>query len=87
LKTRQREAIPWRISVTTVKMVQQAMVVKGEAPAEEIAAFIEKWHGVKIEPKFIPINKASIRDKRMLDEKRRKTMANAHEDSTIKNEA
>jgi hypothetical protein len=55
--------------------VQQAMAVRGEATSEEIGAFIEQWHGVKIEPKFIPVYKASIRDKLMLEEKRRAAQA------------
>ena len=62
--------------MTNIEMVQQALAVKGETTPEEIVAFIEKWHGVKVEPKFIPIYKASIRDWRILEEKRRavKTM-------------
>lgn len=48
--------------MTKLEMVQQAMAVRGEVTSEEIAAFIEKWHGVRIEPKFIPIYRASIKD-------------------------
>jgi len=62
-------------SMTKLEMVQQAMAVKGEATAEEIVAFIEQWHGVRIEPKFIPIYKASIKDKQLLEEKRRAAQA------------
>jgi hypothetical protein len=58
-----------------MEMVQQAMAVKGEATSEEIVAFIEQWHGVRIEPKFIPIYRASIKDKQLLEEKRRAAQA------------
>lgn len=54
-----------------IEMVQQALAVKGEVTSEEIAAFIEQWHGVRIEPKFIPVYRATIRDRQLLDEKRR----------------
>jgi hypothetical protein len=63
--------------VTKLEMVQQAMAVRGEATSEEIATFIERWHGVKIEPKFIPVYKASIKDKLQLEEKRRAAQASA----------
>jgi hypothetical protein len=62
-----------------MEMVQQAMAVKGEATSEEIATFIEHWHGVKIEPKFIPIYRATIKDKQLLEEKRRAAQALAAE--------
>ena len=48
-----------RTTVTNIEMVQQAMAVRGEATSEEIAAFIERWHGVKIEAKFIPVFRAT----------------------------
>jgi len=56
-------------------MVRQAIAVRGEATSEEIAAFIEQWHGVKIAAKFIPVYKASIEDKATLDAKRRAAQA------------
>ena len=62
-------------SMTKLEMVQQAMAVKGEATSEEIAAFIEQWHGVKIEAKFIPVYKATLKDKQLLEEKRRAAQA------------
>ncbi len=56
--------------MTKLEMVQQALAVKGEITSEEIAEFIERWHGIQIEPKFIPLYKASLRDQSMLEEKR-----------------
>jgi hypothetical protein len=64
-------------TVTKIEMVQQAVAVRGEATSEEIAAFIERWHGVKIEAKFIPIYRATIKDKQLLEEKRRVAQAMA----------
>ena len=62
-------------TVTKLEMVQQALAVRGEAPSEEITAFIEQGHGVRIEPKFIPIFRATIKDKQLLEEKRRAAQA------------
>jgi hypothetical protein len=50
-----------------LEMVQIALRELGDVPAQELSAFIEKRHGVRIEPKFIPIFKASIRDKARLE--------------------
>jgi len=58
-------------TVTKLEMVQQALTVRGEGTAEEITAFIEQWHGVKIPAKFIPVYKASLQDKATLETKRR----------------
>jgi hypothetical protein len=50
-----------------LELVQIALRELGGVPAQELSAFIEKRHGVRIEPKFIPIFKASIRDKLRLE--------------------
>jgi hypothetical protein len=34
----------------------------GEASAADLSAHLEKQHGVKIEPAFIPVFKATLRD-------------------------
>ena len=39
----------------------------GDVTAKELSAFIEKQHGIKIEPKFIRLYKASIQDKVRLE--------------------
>ena len=44
------------------EMVQIALQELGDVSAQELSAFMEKKHGVKIEPNFIPVLKASIRD-------------------------
>ena len=50
-----------------LKLVEAAMHELGDVSAQELSSFIAKQHGIKIEPMFIPIFKASIRDKLRLD--------------------
>jgi len=50
-----------------LELVQSALRELGDVSAQELSAFIEQKHGVKIEPKFIPIFKASLRDKLRLE--------------------
>jgi hypothetical protein len=45
-----------------MEMVRQALLELGNAPSQELSSFIEQKYGVKIEPKYIPLFKASIRD-------------------------
>lgn len=49
--------------MTKLEMVQSAWLALGEAPADALAAFVRDKYGVTIDPKFIPIFKASLRDK------------------------
>lgn len=44
-------------------LVQQALQELGDVPALELSSFIERKHGRRIDPKFVPIFKATIRDK------------------------
>jgi len=46
-----------------LEMVRLALQELGDVPAQELAAFIERQHGVRIEPKFLPVFKASLRNK------------------------
>jgi hypothetical protein len=60
--------------MTKLEMMRQAVKELGEATAADLAVFIEQKYGVKIDPKVIPILRASVRDKEMLEsfhEKRR----------------
>ena len=50
-----------------LEMLQIALRELGDVSAQELSAFIERRYGVKIEPKFIPIFKASLRDKIRLE--------------------
>jgi hypothetical protein len=63
-------------------MVRDALEEFGEPSGHDLSAFIEKKHGVKIEPKYIPIYKASIRDKQLLDTLRQERRATAVADAT-----
>jgi hypothetical protein len=47
-----------------------------------LSAFIEEQHGVRIEPKFIPIFKASIRDEQRLEAARQAARAAAEQAQT-----
>jgi hypothetical protein len=53
--------------VEKLELVQIALREIGDVSAQELSAFIEQKHGVKIAPKFIPLYKASIRDKSRLE--------------------
>lgn len=50
-----------------VELVEMALRELGEVSSQELSAFIEQRHGVTIEPRFIPIFKASIRAKDRLE--------------------
>jgi hypothetical protein len=56
-----------QLTVTNLEMVQQILAAVGDVSGETIAALVEQRFGVHIEPKFIPIYKASIRDKQRLE--------------------
>lgn len=58
-----------------LKLVQAALWELGDVSAQELSSFIAKQHGVKIEPMFIPIFKASIRDKVRLEAARQAARA------------
>lgn len=50
-----------------LELVKNALRELGDVSAQELSSFIEQQHGVRIDPKFIPIFKASIRDKERLE--------------------
>jgi hypothetical protein len=66
-----------------LEMVQTALRELGDVSAQALSSFIERRHGVRIEPKFIPLFKASIRDKERLEAERRAARA-AAEQAAIK---
>jgi len=45
------------------EMVRLALESLGDASVENLAAFVEQKFGVKINPRYIPIFKASLRGK------------------------
>jgi hypothetical protein len=48
-----------------------ALAEVGEVSAEDLAGFVEGRFGLRIDPKFIPVFKASIRAREQLEEARR----------------
>ncbi len=58
-----------------LELVQLALREIGDASSEELSRFIEAAHGVRIEPKFIPLFKASLRDRLRLEAARQAARA------------
>ena len=56
-----------------MELFRNAVAEVGDVSAAELSAHLEKKHGVKIEPAFIPVFKATLRD----FEKMRKLRQNA----------
>jgi hypothetical protein len=50
-----------------LELVQVALRELGNASAQELSSFVARTHGVVIEPKYIPLFKASIRHKQQLN--------------------
>src|SRR5215212_4798629 len=48
--------------VSKTELVRLALVEVGEASHQELADFIERRHGVRIDPKFLPVVRASVRE-------------------------
>ncbi len=51
-----------------VEMMREALKERADAPPGELAAFLASRFGVRIEPKFIPILRASARDRELLEQ-------------------
>jgi hypothetical protein len=45
-----------------MELFRRAVAEIGNAAAAELSAHLEKQHGFKIEPRFIPLYKATLRD-------------------------
>lgn len=43
-------------------LFRRAVAEIGDASAAELSAHLEKQHGMKVEPAFIPVFKATLRD-------------------------
>lgn len=56
---------------------RQAVAQIGDGSAEMLSCFIDQNYGVKIEPKFIPFFRASLRDLEQLTQLRQKARASA----------
>jgi hypothetical protein len=53
-----------------LEMMKQALKELGEVPAQELAAFIERQFGIKVDARFIPIWRASLRGRQALEQSR-----------------
>jgi hypothetical protein len=45
-----------------MELFRRAVAEIGDASAAELSAHLEKQHGMKVEPAFIPVFKATLRD-------------------------
>jgi ribosomal protein L12E/L44/L45/RPP1/RPP2 len=57
--------------------VRLALAELGDAPAGELAAFVRSRYGVEVPPSLIPIIKATLRDKELLERARASRAAEA----------
>jgi len=57
--------------------LRRAMVELGYVSTEELAAYIATNYGVTVRPQFVPILKATLKDKEIVAEWRRRSQANA----------
>ncbi len=48
-------------------MVREALAQSEDAAPEAIAAYVERRHGVRIEPRFIPVFTATLEDRERLE--------------------
>jgi hypothetical protein len=55
--------------------VRLALAEIGDAAAPEVAAFVEQKYGVKIDPRFLPVFKATFRAREQLEEARARAKA------------
>ena len=50
--------------------VRLALAELGDAPAETLAAFVRSRYGMEVPPSLIPVIKATLRDKELLERAR-----------------
>jgi hypothetical protein len=59
--------------MTQAEALRFALRELGDASAEELAAYIGAKYGITVKPQFVPVLKATVRDKEILAERRRKS--------------
>ena len=52
----------WTMPMKLIEFFRLALAEIGDVSAAELSAHLEKKHGVKIEPAFIPLFKATLQD-------------------------
>ena len=60
-----------------IEAVRLALVEVGDVTAEELVAFVKDRFGVTVEPRILPIIKATLRDKEKMELARQKRAAAA----------
>jgi hypothetical protein len=70
------------MGLSKVELVRRALAELGEASPQEVAAFIERRNGVRIDPRFIPFVRASVLELEMLEKARRAARAAAADAGT-----
>ena len=68
--------------MSKLEMVRDALAHLGDAPADAVAAFIERTHRVTIPVSMIPVIRASLRELAMLDRFRQESQALAEQVAT-----
>jgi hypothetical protein len=63
------------MELSKIDLVRQALWELGEASAQELVAFIQHRHGVRIEARFIPVLRASLLGQQMLERARQTARA------------
>lgn len=58
--------------MSQAEALRRALAELGEVPAEELAAHMAAAYGVRVRPQFVPVLKATLRDKEILARWRRK---------------
>jgi hypothetical protein len=65
------------MGLSKVELVRRALAELGEASPQEVAAFLERRHGVRIDARFIPFVRASVLEQEMLERARQAARAAA----------
>ena len=63
--------------MSQVEALRRALAELGDVSAEELAAHVRTKYGVTVRPQFVPVLKATLKDKENLAEWRRKSQAAA----------
>ena len=58
-----------------IEAVRLALAEVGDVTAEELVAFVKVRYGVTVEPKIVPIIKATLRDKERMEVARQRRAA------------
>jgi hypothetical protein len=57
-------------TLTSEEIVHQAIARLGAVPNEELVAFVEREYGIRIEPRFVPVFRASLRSRQLMEQAR-----------------